>query len=180
MIFLEIFIIQNSSHSHTKEPRYIIIGNYDTVDETNDSELELLQRIILDGRFNINALSQKMKKNQVTIRRMLHELERRDIILGYRATINTAHLGYQYFKVFLIMSDYDDMHLKRFIHYCIQHKNILYITKAIGYASYELELVAKTNVEFNEIMTEIKSKFGDIVKDYRFIYIYKVYRISYF
>jgi DNA-binding Lrp family transcriptional regulator len=165
---------------HEKPPYDQLIFGENPADEDIDiMDQKILRALLKDGSINSVKLGQEVNLSPAAVLSRLRRLEKEKIILAYRLNIDTAKLGYQTYKVFLTLHKVDNEFLKEFEIMGHDHKNILYITKALGFAALELYLIAKDNKEFYEILKEFRLKFAEHIKDVSFLEEYGTYHVSY-
>lgn len=161
------------------DPFVKVIGYEKEIIEIDTLDKKILKIMSNNPRISYVELSKKLKKSVKTIVRKVQKLENNNILVMYRPNIYLWKLGYQYHKVFFIIKNMSNKRFNEFISFCQNHKNILYITKAIGFAEVEIELVSKTNNELYDTIKEIRSKFGDFIKDYQYHQIIKNHSVNY-
>ncbi len=60
------------------------------------------------------------------------------------------------------------------------HPNIIYINRIIGLADFDIDIEVPTEEDFVKIIKEIRMKFDKDIKNYSYLTIRKVHKISYF
>jgi len=80
------------------------------------------------------------------------------IIIGFRLKLNTAILGYEHYKVFLMLKDITKEKIDKLIGYLKLEPNVIYITKAIGVSDLEFEVMLKNRSELHKMLREIRIK----------------------
>lgn len=156
-----------------KEAKEIITGGKLNPVKIDKMDKELLILLTKNARESILNLSKKLNLSERAIAYRIKQLEKKKIILGYRAKIDYKKLGYFNHKVFFYFKNLKKENERTFIFYLNQLPSCIYITKIIGKADLECEILAKTRKEFFDIMQEIIKKFGEIIKTYEQLVIYK-------
>lgn len=165
--------------SSTPPHEELVFGAKSANIEIDYTDKALLREIYNNGNESSVKLSQKtLLTPAATIARM-RRLENERIILAYRLNIDTELLGYQMYKVFLVMHNLSEDFLKEFIKYCRDETHILYVTKALGEATLELQLLATSNQEFNKILKKVRSDFAQHIRSVEFLEEYKTHLVNY-
>ncbi|MDD5023071.1 MAG: Lrp/AsnC family transcriptional regulator [Candidatus ainarchaeum sp.] len=147
------------------------IENY----ELDEIDYKLLDYLSKNGRTDLVELSKKLGKSAMVIRHRLKNLQKNKIIIGFRAMINHEKLGYQYYKVDMILSSKKNFkELKQFI---LSHPNVVYTEKSLITSDFEFDLEVKDFLEFTRIMESFKSKFPNDIQDYTYYSLVKSYKL---
>jgi len=156
-----------------KDTKEIITGGKLTPVEIDSIDKKLLILLTKNARTSIIELSKELNMSERAIAYRIKQLERKKIIVAYRTKIDYKKLGYFNHKVFFNFKNLDEKSEKEFIFYLNQLPNCIYVTRVIGRADIECEILAKTREEFFTIMQKIIKKFGNIIKTYDSLVIYK-------
>lgn len=156
-----------------KDIKEIITGGKINTVKINNVDRKLLVLLTKNARESILNLSKKLNLSGRAIAYRIRQLEKKRIIIGYRTKIDYKKLGYFNHKVFFYFKNLTDIRRKSFISYLNQLPSCIYITEIIGKIDLESEILAKSREEFFNIIKEIINKFGDIIKTYEQLIIYK-------
>ena len=146
-------------------------NNLDKVDK------ELLSLLARDARISLIELSGKLSLSPNAIKKRIKEMEKNNIILGYRVFINYQLLGMTHYRIFLHMENLDESAEKRVIVFLRYSKNCISITKTIGYCELEFRAICENMDEFYNLMDELRTKFSDYIKDYELIIYSKMHDV---
>ncbi len=144
----------------------IIIGNTDKREEYDLKDNIILKEITKNARITLVELARKMKLSAKAVLYRMKNLEKKKIILGYYALINTDELGYKFYKVDFYLNDISQ--IRQLHEFAKQHKQIVYRMRTIGGPDFEIEVMVKEVTEVKKIINEIKIKFPKIIQHYRF------------
>lgn len=142
-----------------------IVGNGEKVDY-DDKDYKILKAITENAQIHIVDLAKKIKLTPKAALYRLKNLEKKGIVLGYNALIDTDKLGYRFYKIDYYLNDISKLNTLN--QFAKQHKNIVYRMKTIGGPDFEIEVMVKDVVEMREIINEIREKFSDYIETYRF------------
>jgi len=158
------------------KPRQIIkIGNSE-LEKIDELDLRILESIYSNARKSILDMSHKLNKPPRTIAFRLKQLENKKIIAGYSINLDTKKIGYEYYKLNVILSK--NISFSDILRFASEHKNTIYLDKTIGKYDLELNLEIKDSEELQKIIKEIKDKFGG-VRDLSWFQIERYYKINY-
>ncbi len=110
-------------------------------------------------------LARKINITERIVRYRIKELVRKQIILAFSIQLNQQAINYDYYKIMFYLKNMDSEQEIRFIEFCKNQGNILYYIKSLGPWELELEIEAKDHKELNHILHQIRSNFGDIIRN---------------
>jgi Lrp/AsnC family transcriptional regulator, leucine-responsive regulatory protein len=144
-----------------KEKKEIYIGRpaHEKIDDIDD---EILKRLARNAKISIVELSKATKLKPSSIIYRMKQLEKKNIIQGYRASINFQKLGYHYFKVMMNLNDLSKR--KEIFGWIKHHPNITYLDVFIGGLDVEFDIEAQSTEEFADIIKELKKCHGSSIK----------------
>ena len=108
------------------------------------------------------------------IKSRIRNLEKNNVILGYRVMINYPLLDFLHYRVFLHLESLTEKKEHQIIQFLKQQKSVVSATKTIGYCELEFRSVVKDVHEFYLLMEELRNKFD--IKDYESIIYYKFHK----
>lgn len=133
------------------------------LDETDKKLLVLLTK---NARASLQELGEKLKVSWKTVDYRIKNLEKNEIIIGYRTNINYKKLGYSNTKVLLYLKDLTKEKENELLIYLKSLKNSIWVIKFIGKSDLEFEVLVKNREEFFDIMTELREKFSSVIRSY--------------
>jgi len=140
-------------------------------EKLDDSMKGILKRISKDSRTSIVDLAYKLKSTPKTIISKIKEMEKRQIILGYRIDLDLRKIKREYFKAIIYFRNITHDKEEEFKTYCQNNPDIVYYIKTIAEWDAELDIETTSFNDFNKLTKEIKEKFGDIIKTIDTIFI---------
>jgi Lrp/AsnC family transcriptional regulator, regulator for asnA, asnC and gidA len=156
------------------EPEFFGENNLIQYDELDINILKLLAK---NSRIPTIEIAQKLNTPPRTIAFRIKQLEKKKIIQGYRFVLNFEELGYQYFKIDLILKDISRK--KELISYARTHPNIIYVDETIGGSDFEFDLEVENKKHFLKIINELRIKFPEI-RSWTYFTIRKYLKLLYF
>ena len=162
------FSINHFKHNYlygTDDHTDWIVGENKKV-EIDEIDTAILRLLSTNARTLLTEIAKKLKltpkRASYRIKRMLKE----KLILGYRTKINTRLLGFDHYKVFLTVQNFNTQNQKKLNTYLRMHPAVIYITKPLGTHNLEFEIMVKGTNELHECVRELKIRFADIIIDY--------------
>ena len=129
-----------------------------------DEKDELLLRLLADkADTSILELAKKAGLSINTVKKRLRDMEKSDIILGYRLFIDTNKLGYNYYKLHLNLKNYAEDDVMRFRAFLESKNFVTYTDHYIQGEDYEIEMHLKGEKEYLAFLDELKENFGRII-----------------
>jgi len=148
------------------------------VSDFDDIDVLILKELSENARIPVLELAKKLKLSSTAITYRIRNLEKKKIIMAYRATINHHKLGYQYFKVDLIL---EDLSIIPALHeHITRHPNILYRDVAVGGTDFEFDCELRNQEEFYELIEEIRTLFPGKIREFFYYKAIKIYKFMYF
>lgn len=131
------------------------------------TEMALLNAICNDAKVSFVELSSKVKKKPNSLIYALRNLERKQVILGYRAVIDYNRLGYSQYKVMLWLKDVSRKDYSAIKEAIGRIQNVIYITAIIGGQDVEFQICCRTQTELLEKINHLKNQFEGKISDIR-------------
>jgi len=141
----------------------------------DDTDKQILDYISYNARASLIEIADKIGKSTMVVRHRIKNLEKKKIILGYRAVLNYEKIGYYYYKVDLSLATIRN--LPKIRQHILSHPNVVYTEKSLTTADFEFDLEVRNFIEFTSIMDSFKSKFPEDILDYNYYSLVKGYKI---
>ena len=148
----------------------------ETIDKT---DYKILKTILKNARMKTIDIAREIGTTEMVVRYRLKKLIKNKIIIGFKPFLNVHKLGYTYFKLHLTLQNLTPEKKKSIVHYIHQHPNTVHMTELVGGADLETEFQVKTNEEFYIHIQNLRLKFGDIIRDYKFMQYTQEYKFTY-
>jgi DNA-binding Lrp family transcriptional regulator len=158
----------------------ISYGDEPTHEDIDETDIKIINILTLNGRASIVEIGEKLKLTPNAIKYRIKDLEKRGIIKSYRTWINTAKLGYKYYKALVTFKYLDENIEKRILEFSRNEKNMLYLVTCIGLWNIEVEVEVQNDEEFRLVMVRFKNLFSDLILDYETLLVYAEHKLDYF
>jgi Lrp/AsnC family transcriptional regulator, leucine-responsive regulatory protein len=120
----------------------------------------ILKQLAENARMTTVDIAAKTKIPQTTISNKIKALEKKGIILGYRADIDFTKLGYMNWFMYIYLED--NANLAQIEAWANQHPNVMWLQKIIGMCDIEIEVEVKDRVELEAMLNDLRSRFKNI------------------
>lgn len=176
------FRIHEFKHNYLyAKPDYkeLVLGEAAKAVKLDSADYELIKLLSADAKLSLVELARKLKVSPELVSYRIKRLVSERVILAFRARINTKLLGYDYYKVFLTLQNFDKKNQSGILGFLRNQPNVIYITKPMGTYTLEFEAMVKNTNELHEILKQLKEQFGDILIDYETYFTYDVRSVGY-
>ncbi len=129
-------------------------------EEFDNTDINILKILSKNSRIPLIDISKKLFIPERTIAFRIKKLEQKKIILCYKALLNLNSLGYEYFKLDIILKD--TSRIKELLKYAESNPYITYIDQTIAGSDFEFDIEVKNKQHLLEIVNDLKIKFPEI------------------
>lgn len=137
------------------------------------NSFKILRLLSHNSRISYVELSHKSKVNVKTIKNIIQELKASGVVVYFRPSINTTKIGYEFYKVLLTLHNPRGGIIPSIVQWCRTQQNITAIIFCVGPWQLELEVEIDTFRNLCYMLTELKDKFPDVVKNYETLLVTK-------
>ncbi len=124
----------------------------------NLTDKKIISEMDIDCRRPISSIAKKLKISQQRLQYRLNNLERKGVIPFYYSLINTALLGYTFYRVMIRFKNTNLEKEKNIINDLIKNKNTFWIAKCTGRWDLIVDFFARTITEFDQIFGKFLEK----------------------
>lgn len=157
-----------------------IIMKESTPEKLDKFDLKLLKELSMNAKISIVDLSTKLKSTPRIVQYKIKQLEKKEIILGYKIAIDYEKIRIKFYKLFISLGSINLEEIKRLNDFFIYNKNLIHNVKVIGNWDFEPEFEVLSDEEFNQILDELKEKFSNLISKIDIITIRKEHKFIYF
>jgi len=141
------------------------------IDKTDRSIINLLLK---DSRMSSLEIGRKTGLSHDAVRYRIEKLVKEGVIKNFSVEIDPAKLGLNIWAdVIISVWNLNPKRYAEFIAYLKSHPNIAAVWNLSGRYEWFIEVFAPDLDKFNEITTELKLKFSDIIKDFESAFVLK-------
>ena len=172
------FILQDSFKKEERE-KSITIDYYKNIDvKIEKKDIEILKQISKNARIPLTEIARNINLSDKVVKYRLNKLIKKGIIVNFRLNMDLSKIGYQVVRVYIYLHSYK--YRFKIINYIKYNPNLTWIDTTVGESHIELEFQLKNIVKLYEIMQDIRQKFPDAIKNYKYITLLKAYKYLYF
>jgi DNA-binding Lrp family transcriptional regulator len=153
-------------------------GKYGSPD-IDEVDRKILYLISKDARASLTDIGSKMNLSYKTIGNRISELERKKVILGYRASLNLESIGYRYYKIHFQLQRLNTEKLGLFSAFLAQNPSSFAFTEAVGGPDFELDVESESEDTVLDIIREAKTRFPELIRSYEILRYLKEYKVDY-
>jgi DNA-binding Lrp family transcriptional regulator len=156
------------------------LGESAVMAEIDGTDRRVLQALTKDARQSSLQLARTLKVSERIVRYRIKRLEQERIILGYRTFIDTAKLGFKFYKVFVQLQDAGGKDWTRIRTYAASKSCVAYATEAINGYDFELECYLADSVELYAFMNDFRTHFASLIKEMVHMEYMEEHKISFY
>ena len=158
-------------HAITSEPKRIAL------DKTG---LKLLALLSNDARMSTVELAAKAEVTAATVRAKMKRLEKEGVITGYTIVLQHSAFGYENYEILVGLHDMDEKKERELEEFCRSNQYSTYLLKCIGKWDIDIGFDVRDSTHFQEILTDFRDRFGDIIEAYEFVSILNWNKFTYY
>lgn len=138
----------------------ITIGASEEIEKYDELDIDILKLLSDTARMPALEIGTKLNTPAKTIIERIRRMERKQIIKGYSINLNIEKIGYQYEKINILFSK--SIPYETLLTYASTIKNTVYVDESTSDYDFELNLEVPGSKERDEIVSDLKNKFGGI------------------
>ncbi len=145
--------------------------------EIENIDRKILSLIAENSRMPLAEIARTLSISSTMAAYRLKNLVKNGMIQAFRIDIDVSKLGYQQFKVDIFLRKYKQR--SSIIKYLRFNPYLLHIGTSSGVSDLELEFYVKKVDQLYDILNNLIVKFPNIIKNYKYFNILKVFKINY-
>jgi len=140
----------------------------------------MLKMLAADAKMPTYEIANELGISSDTVIYRIKKLVSCGVIEKFVAVVDVSKIGYRWHVVLLQLKNLTEEREKALLTFVKSHPNMLYVTRAIGSYDMTIDVNAKSEKHFNDILMEIRVKFHDIIKTYDSILMFEEFKYTYF
>ncbi len=156
---------------------YGIPSKFYCIDDTDE---KILKELANNARINIVDMAEKLKLSRDIINYRMKKLTKGGIIVQYRCYLNLQNIGIYHYKIIFRTKNFDSETENKIKQYIADHKKATQFLKLIGSWDLEIEFETENEDEIYKILTDIRKRFSNIIRDFDILRIAETYKYNYF
>ena len=158
----------SSFHKELSQPRQM-----HSLAELDAADKSILHKIKMDARANIKDLAKELKSNAPAITRRIQRLVKEGVIINFTSYPTIAMMGYQMYQVLFNFRNLDE---SRFITFLNLHPNILWCHQLVGNWNYQVNIFAKSNAQFHDIINDLRQEFPENIVSFDTVMVFNAFK----
>ena len=153
---------------------------YEKIVNLDKKDKKILEILNTDARLSIADISRKTGIQRDSVLYRINKMKQQKVIRFFHTLLNPAVLGYPIYSfVNFSFHNLDGQNEKLFITFLKAHSNVVYAAKTTGKWDFTVCVCAKNLKHYDEILTQIRMKFSNIIKEYDSASIIQEYKFDY-
>jgi len=145
----------------------------------DDADKEILSSLAENARLPINAIAKRIGLSPETVSYKIKKFEKSGLIAKHFLLLDYKKGGTGLYKTLLFMNPLDEEKEKEFAEFVAMEPYIIDYTKTLAPWQMELDLEARDNEHYHEIIAGISERFKGFIRDYQTLYVLKEHKFLY-
>ena len=137
----------------------MMVGGNDK-EEFDGKDIEILKILSNDARTSLVDIANTLKMDSASIIYRIRNLEKRNIIVGYKADLNLASLKRSFYSIKLYLSRFERK--KELLTYLRSKPIVTNFTRSIGSWDVEFDAEVENDAQYHHFVQELKERFDFI------------------
>jgi DNA-binding Lrp family transcriptional regulator len=171
------YLLPKPETKESRRMRHFFSGTPNKVllDEVARKVLLLLSK---DAKMSVNEIAKEVEVSPNTVRARIKWLEKTKVIQGYRAMIQPGAIGRQNYELLVSTRGLPAEVEKEVEEYCRSNPYVVYMLSTLGKFNLDIVMDAESTEHFQEMLREFRTRFRDVIWDYEYVPILKVYKFG--
>ncbi len=139
-------------------------------------DIKILNLLTKNARMPLYIIADKCNRSLDVIRYRLKRIEGSGLINSYQVLIDNQKLDYSMNLLFLSVHNLTKEKEDKLARFLKHHRNIRWAYKTVGRQVIVVETLTKSMQQFQDLMTDLKNKFSDVISSYESILEFKKYK----
>ena len=150
----------------------------DTV-EIDDIDKKLLNILFLNGREKLVNLAKRVGLSVDSTRKRLKRLENTGVIEKYTVDVIFRKIGYKFrVNACIKLKDVKEEKFNEFLRHLVDQRLVLLVYTSMGEYDVFTIFIGRNSEEVEETMLKIRSKYSDIIAEWKSILLLKNYKFN--
>ncbi len=162
----------------TEKSEVVYHTSKDPKEKIDNIDEEIIKILANNARMPVTGIAERLKTTPRIIQYKIKEMERKNIILAYKAHLNPRAMGRIFCKAIIYLANTNKERLDEFISYVSSIPDVVWPMKVMGAWDFELDCEVENYDRFQDIILDIKEKFSDIIKNHEFCIVSKEFKLD--
>lgn len=148
--------------------------------ELDETDKKILKSLSQDARKNIVNIANEIKSTVDIVKYRLKKLKENKIISGFTINLDLEKIGYEYYTIFLNLTNLNESIENKVLTFAKFHPNILFVVKIIGSHDLQLELEVQNYSELENNLKKFREMFSNNIKNFEILRITREYKYNFY
>ena len=164
----------------TERSEVVYHTSKDPKEKIDKLDEEIIKTITNNARMPTTEIAERLKTTPRTVQYRMRELEKKNVILAYKAHLNPKAMGRIFCKAIIYLANTNKERLDEFISYVSSIPDVVWPMKVMGTWDFELDCEVENYDRFQDIILNIKERFPEIIKNHEFFIVSKEYKLDFY
>lgn len=171
------YLVMNENLHKLNKDR-VVGGDRDT-GNFNKNELNVMKNILLNPVVRLTELSKKCDLNVKTVNSILKNLNKRNILKGFRYNVDTNKLNVNKVRLFLRLHNVTKEREAALMGHILETHEVVQVNKTVGDWDMEIDLESLNKMHTRYFLMSLREEFKDVIESFNMIEFYDYYKRSY-
>ncbi|MCX6777737.1 MAG: Lrp/AsnC family transcriptional regulator [Candidatus Micrarchaeota archaeon] len=143
-------------------------------------DLTILGMLAVDARASVREIADEIGMDPATVAGRIRRMEKSGAILGYGCAIQIPKIGMRTYEVLVQMHNLTSDGEKKFKAYCSSNPFVYVYLRTMGACDVDLGIDAKDEKHLYEIISEMRSEFPELIKDFEVLSVFHTHKQNFF
>lgn len=156
-----------------------IVGGDREKEQFTPEEITILRILLYNPTIRYTTLAKESDLNVKTVKSILRNLTKRNIIRGCKFLIDKNALDITKSRLFLKLHNLDLEHESRFLDYLHDLAGVIQLNKTVGDWDVEIDLESLDKSGVRYIISKLREEFSDLIAGFNLIEVYEYHKRTY-
>jgi len=163
-----------------KERKPAIAGSEPKRIELDEEDVKILYELSKNARIHTIELAMAAGISPNTVRQKVKRLEKERVIKKYTILLQPSKMGFQNYELLVNIQNMAEEDERKIESFCQQNNYVTSFRHVMGKWDLEIVFDAKDREHFQSFLTEFRSNFSDIIKEFEYVPMLYVHKMDYF
>ncbi len=145
----------------------------------DEKDIKILNMLSGNSREKLKAMARKIGLSIDATKSRVEKLKKNGVITKFTIQVDAAKTGTPLgVHSFIKFRKAESERIEEFVSYLTGHIRIIDAFSALGDYDFSIVFLAKDTIEADEIKTEIRQKFSDLIADWKDMIVAKIYKLE--
>lgn len=157
----------------------IIIGGDRERQEYSENEFKVIKSLLENPRSRMTKISKNSDLNIKTVMNIIHNLEEKKFIRGFKYSLETNNLGFNKHRLFLKLHNINEERESQLIDFTKKTKEIIQVNKTVGDWDMEIDIETPDKTRVRKIIVNLREEFEGLIENFNIMEFIEYYKRSY-